>query len=71
MNEAFDEEVMALFKEASIDFMKGGPSVTKEHQEWDAGRGLFPPLKSAMCVPARKRVKMFLTLCSNRTFIIG
>ena len=35
LNEAFDPEVLAAFKDALIDYLKLGPSSTREQQEWD------------------------------------
>ena len=37
LDTAQDEEVMACFKENSIDYLKSGPGVTPWDQEWDTG----------------------------------
>ena len=37
LNQAFDVDVKAAFKDASTDYLKLGPSSTKVQQSWDAG----------------------------------
>lgn len=47
LNEAFDETVLERFKDASIDYLKLGPSSTSSWQPWDVC-DLFRGIKSGM-----------------------
>ena len=47
LNEAFDKIVLENFKEASIDYLKLGPSSTSSWQPWDVC-DLFRGMKSGM-----------------------
>ena len=48
LNQAFDEEVLAAFAQAKIDYMKLGPSSTKVQQDWDGP--IFRAIKACMFV---------------------
>jgi hypothetical protein len=55
LQEAFNEKVLAAFKEASIDYIKNGPSITSKHQPADVSDN-FRDLKAGLRTITKKRV---------------
>jgi hypothetical protein len=67
LNEAFDPEVIALFQEASIDYLKLGPSATKIQQPADASDGFRDAKKGIKQVTKKGVAIESLLLRTNMT----
>eukprot|EP01038_Epipyxis_sp_PR26KG_P014706 gene14706-19764_t len=61
LNEAFDPEILQLFKDACIDYMKLGPSATKIEQPADAA-DIFKDGKKGVAKTSEKGLKIYNNL---------